>query len=90
MGRLAQKSAGTTREEYRCVILQSTVKKKIEGRLESLKRNNVAVSRRDFNVERQRLMKIFSVKQLLEKCWEYKVDVRKVYVDFKLAHGSID
>jgi sorting nexin-29 len=32
---------------------------------------------------------LFTVKQTLEKCWEYKLSVYQIYVNFKQAYDSI-
>jgi hypothetical protein len=40
--------------------------------------------------ERSTVDKIFTIRQILEKCSEHGKDTHHLYIDFKAAHDSID
>jgi hypothetical protein len=43
----------------------------------------------DFRAGRSTIDQFFTVKQILEKCWEYNIKVYQLYVDFKQTYDGV-
>jgi hypothetical protein len=42
-----------------------------------------------FRPERPTIDQIFTVKQMLEKCWEYNINVDLAFIDFRKAYDIV-
>jgi hypothetical protein len=42
-----------------------------------------------FRIGRSTFDQIFTVKQILEKCWEQNIDVHNLLIAFETAHGTV-
>jgi sorting nexin-29 len=58
-------------------------------RLEPYVENILGEYKGDFRAGRSTTDQLFTVKQILEKCWEFNINVYQIYVDFKQAYDSI-
>jgi hypothetical protein len=61
----------------------------LRNRLELITERIIGEYQAGFRPGRSTLDQLFTVKQTLEKCWEYNLSVYQIYVDFKQAHDSI-
>jgi sorting nexin-29 len=78
---------------YRGIALLCTVFKVftniIRRRLEPYMERIVGEYQGGFRAGRSTTDQLFTVKQILEKCWEYDIKVYQLYVDFKHAYDSV-
>jgi endonuclease/exonuclease/phosphatase family metal-dependent hydrolase/ribosomal protein S28E/S33 len=81
-------------ENYRGISLLCTsykvFSKILESRIKPLADKITGEYQGGFRTGRSTTDQIFSVKQVLEKCWEYNIEVHQIFVDFKQAYDSID
>jgi sorting nexin-29 len=79
--------------DYRGISLLSTMYKIyaniIKMRLETYSGSMIGEYQAGFRRERSVTAHLFTVKQLLEKFWEYDIDLYQISVDFKQAYDSI-
>jgi sorting nexin-29 len=61
----------------------------IRHRLEPYVQNILGEYQGGFRAERSTTDQLFTVKQILEKCWEFNINVYQIYIDFKQAYDSI-
>lgn len=69
-----------------CKLLSKIIKVRHEPFSKSIFREY----QREFQYERSTVDQIFLVKQILQKCWGYKVDLLQILVDFKQTHEGVD
>jgi len=81
-------------KNYRGISLLNTTYKVfttiLRNKLERLAKNIIGKYQAVFRPERSTTDQLCAVKQVLEKCWEYDIDVYTLYVDFTQAYDSID
>jgi hypothetical protein len=61
----------------------------IRRRLEPYVKNILGEYQGGFRAEISTTDQLFTVKQILEKCWEFNINVYQIYVDFNQAYDSI-
>ena len=62
----------------------------LESRIRPLAEKLIGEYQGGFRQSRSTTDQLFVVKQILEKCWEYNVDVHQIFVDFKQAYDTVD
>jgi sorting nexin-29 len=62
----------------------------IRLKLEPYTENVIGEYQTSFRIGRSTIDQLFTVKQILEKCWEHSIKVYQIYVDFKQAYDSIN
>jgi len=81
-------------KNYRKIPLLNTTYKVfrtiLRNKLELLAENIIGEYQAGFRPGRSATDQLCAVKQVLEKCWEYDIDVYQLYVDFRKAYDSID
>jgi sorting nexin-29 len=89
-----QKGDKLTCENYRGIALLSTLYKvlsiAINRRLMPWAEKVVGEYQNGFRQGRSTIYHIFSVRQMLEKIYEYNVDLHPLFIDFKQAYDSIN
>lgn len=80
-------------ENYRGISLLSIGYKifttSIKNKLEPISERLLGEYQAGFRRERSTTDQLFTLKQLLEKCWERNVNIYQIFVDFKQAYDSI-
>jgi sorting nexin-29 len=61
----------------------------LRNRLEPITERIIEEYQAGFRPDSSTIDQLFTVKQTLEKCWEYKLSVYQIYVHFKQAYDSI-
>jgi sorting nexin-29 len=78
---------------YRRIALLCTAYKVfaniLRNRLEPITERIIGEFQAGFRPGRSTIDQFFTVKQTLEKCWEYSLSVYQIYVDYKQAYDSI-
>lgn len=81
-------------ENYRGISLLCTsykvFSKILEHRLKPYAENIVGEYQVGFRPGRSTIDQLFTVKQVLDKCWEYNVEVHQIFEDFKQAYDSVN
>ena len=81
-------------ENYRGISLVCTaykiLSKILEKRINPYAERIIGEYQGGFRPGRSTTDQLFTVKLLLQKCWEYNIDVYQIFVDFKQAYDSID
>ena len=71
-------------------VAYKVLSKFLESRIRPLAEKLIGEYQGGFRQSRSTTDQLFVVKQILEKCWEYNVDVHQIFVDFKQAYDSVD
>lgn len=61
----------------------------IHKRLTPLTENLLGEYQAGFRSNRSTTDQIFALRQILEKCWEYNIDIHQLYIDYKTAYDSV-
>lgn len=62
----------------------------IKNRLESYAEKTIGNYQAGFRPKKSTMDQLFTVRQLLQKCWEFDIDVWQLFVDFRQAYDSIN
>ena len=67
-------------------VLTIIIKEKLDPYIE----NGLGEYQSGFRKGRSTIDHIFTIRQIMEKCWEYNKDIWQIFVDFKQAYDSIN
>ena len=89
-----KKGDKTVRANYRGItllpvcykVLTIIIKEKLEPYIE----NGLGDYQSGFRKGRSTIDHIFTIRQIMEKCWEYNKNIWQIFVDFKQAYDSIN
>lgn len=71
-------------------VTYKILSKIINNRLKIYAENCITDYQCGFRPNKSTIDHIFTIKQSMEKCWEYNTDLHMLFIDFKQAFDSID